>query len=332
MKTSVAREVKFHYSSRRILSGSDLSRRRLPYMEARAAADGPVVWLTAGCHSDEVGGIVVVQELFKRLRKLPLRTGSVHAFPLMNPIGFELGSRHLAISEEDLNRSFPGSATGTLAERIADLIFSSIEATAPAVVLDLHNDWIRSISYTVLDQPPTAAGSHAFAETSRFAGAAGFPVVLETEPLRRTLSHSLLQRGIAALTFELGESYIVNEANVQHGVSAIVRVLAELGMVDAPVEPTTDPAGDAHGTLRYSGRPLASSSGILRMLVRPGQKVTKGDVVAKVFNVFGRVEETLRAEHDAVVLGYTDSAVAYPGAPVLAFGIIGSETNAPETA
>src|SRR5215213_4208112 len=157
--------TEFHYSLLKILSGSDLSRRRLPYMEARASEAGPAAWLTACAHGDEVGGIVVVQEIFKRLRRKPLLRGTLHAFPLMNPLGFEAGARHVTMSEEDLNRSFPGNAKGTLAERIADKIFAAICETHPAVVLDLHNDWIGSIPYTVLDPPPSALLSPAYEQT-----------------------------------------------------------------------------------------------------------------------------------------------------------------------
>ena len=93
--------------------------------------------------------------------------GELRAFPLMNPLGFDAGARHVTISEEDLNRSFPGNPQGTLAERIADIIFRSIEQTAPLIVLDLHNDWIRSIPYTVLDPPPEPVNTEVACRTKR---------------------------------------------------------------------------------------------------------------------------------------------------------------------
>ena len=111
---------KVKYSFIKILTGSDLSRRRLPFMSIESRNTGPSVWLTACGHGDEVGGMVVIQEIFKILRKKPLLKGSVYAFPLMNPIGFETASRNITLSKEDLNRSFPGNINGSLAERIAN--------------------------------------------------------------------------------------------------------------------------------------------------------------------------------------------------------------------
>jgi len=323
---AVPREAKqqFHYSFLKILSGSDLSRRRLPYMTAVSPHAGPAVWLTACSHGEEVGGIAVVQEVFKRLRKRPLLKGSLHAFPLMNPLGFEMGTRLIAMSEEDLNRSFPGSPTGTLAERIADRIFRAIAETGPSVVLDLHNDWIRSIPYTVLDPSPAGDGNPLYERTAEVAGWTGFPIVVEPEAIRRTLSHSLMQRGVAALTIELSESYVVNEKIVDQGVGCVFNVLSQLGMVEPMGEPFFYPlpAELAGKRFRYSSQPVASTSGILRFLARPGQVVRAGQPVAKVHNAFGRLQETLTAQGDALVLGFSDSSVAYPGAPVMAFGLL----------
>jgi hypothetical protein len=315
---------RFHYAFLKILSGSDLSRRRLPYMQAKSPRRGPTVWLAACSHGDEVGGIVVVQEVFKRLRKLTLLKGTLHAFPLMNPLGFEAGTRHVSFSEEDLNRSFPGNPTGTLAERIADKIFGTMVETQPTVVLDLHNDWIRSMPYTVLDPPSANLVGDVEQRTTAIAVATGFPVVTEQDTLRKTLSHSLVQRGIAALTIELGESHVVNEENVEFGVNSVFNVLSDLGMLARAPVPFQYPVPDdlIGKPLRYSNQPVSSTSGIIRFLVDVGTLVRAGQSVAKVYNAFGRLQETLLATNDGIVLGHSDSSVAFPGAPVMAFGLL----------
>jgi len=130
--------VKIHYTFKKIMTGSDLSHRRLPLMTATSANPGPLVWLTACSHGDEVSGIVVIQEIFKGIRRRLLR-GSVKAFPLMNPLGFETKSRNITMSREDLNRSFPGSPNGSLGERIANRIFSEIVENKPDIVLEGGN-------------------------------------------------------------------------------------------------------------------------------------------------------------------------------------------------
>lgn len=314
---------KISYTFHRILSGLDLSRRRLPVMRATSATPGPVVWLTACAHGDEVGGMVVIQEVFKRLRKSPLRCGTLHAFPMMNPLGFEVGSRHVTLSEEDLNRSFPGDADGSLAERIAAHIFRHIVDTKPAAVLDLHNDWVRSIPYCVLDAPPTVKNK-AYATAQLLAGETGMVVVVESAPEPRSLSRALLDCNIPALTLELGEAMVVVEHNVALGLESVWCVLTKLGLTEPapiPIEIGV-PEAARKRVLLYSSRPYSSTSGVIRFLCHPGDIVKGGQPVAQIYNAFGKLGETVKAHADAIVLGCSDSSVAYPGAPIMAFGVL----------
>jgi predicted deacylase len=255
------------YSFLRILTGSDMSRRRLPLMSIKGPGEGPVVWLTACVHGDEVGGIVIIQELFRKLSSRLLR-GSVRAFPLMNPIGFETVSRQITLSKEDLNRSFPGDSNGSLAERIAERILTTITVTQPVLVLDLHSDWIRSIPYALIDRRAGSEGTDADDRTRKFARVTGLATVVEAEDVPNTLSSSLLDQGIPALTLEMGQSYVVDEKSIEQGVSSIWNVLAHLQMVDRPDAsfryPLPDVARDR--LLQYFDQPLSSTSGIVRSL------------------------------------------------------------------
>ena len=318
---------KFHYSFMKILTGSDLSHRRLPVMQVSSGIPEPVVWLTACAHGDEVGGIVIIQEIFKSLRKTPLLRGTLMAFPLMNPIGFETGTRNVPYSKEDLNRSFPGREGGSVAERIAHQIFQTIIQTNPTLVLDLHNDWTDSIPYTLLD--PVMENLELSVRLKRFARKTGFPMVLEDADAdsihwKQTLSGSLVSRGVSALTMELGGAYVVYEKNVTLGVKSIRGVLAELGMInekDPPKPFSLDNSGEKR-MLYYTHQPVSSSCGIIRFLVKPGQEVRAGQAVARIYNAFGKLQETLRAGREGIVLGHTDSSVSFPGLPIIAFAVV----------
>ncbi len=330
-------KAKIHYSFLKILTGSDLSRRRLPYMSARGDNPGPAVWLTACCHGDEVGGIVIIQEIFRIVRKSGLTSGFLHAFPLMNPIGFEAMSRHIPLSREDLNRSFPGKAAGTLGERLARIIFETIIQTRPALVIDLHTDWTCSLPYALIDatppehrpdQQPSGGTAGIHGEIASFALGCGLPVIRDSEILHRSLSQSLLREGIRSFTLEMGESYVINEKNILVGVKSISNLLVNLGMMDVSVTEGVRDTGYrlpdviSDRILEYRQRPYSSSSGILRFLAKPGDMVSPGQPVARIYNAFGKLVETMRAEYTAMVLGHADSSMAYPGMPVMAFGCL----------
>lgn len=315
--------VNISYSFLKILTGSDLSRRRLPLMSATSGNPGPVVWLTACGHGDEVCGIAIVQEVFKEIQRRLLR-GAVYAFPLMNPIGFETSSRNITVSQEDLNRSFPGESAGSLGKRIANRVFSTIIETGPSLVVDLHNDWIKSIPYVLIDRNPGNLHKEVYERTKTLARQAGFVVVVDTDELTSSLSYNLFMQDVPALTLELGEPRVINEKNVEHGVEAIWNVLGHLEMIQAREKRFIYPTPTSYGKgklLRYSDQPLSSKSGIIRFLVKPGDEVKRGQPFAKIANAFGKHQETLRSINDAIVLGHSDSAVVFPGMPMMAFGI-----------
>lgn len=318
------------YSFVKILTGSDLSRRRLPFMSIESAEPGPVVWLTGCIHGDEVTGIVTIQEVFRAVKRQRLLRGSLYAFPLMNPIGFEAASRNITLSREDLNRCFPGDPNGSLAERIAERIFGTITETSPSLVLDLHNDWMKSIPHVLLDRHPGRAHQKAYGMAEDIAKTSGFVMIRETEPVTKSFSYSLLDRDIPALTLELGESNIVSEENVEYGRRSILGILARLGMLEKRQEAFAfeTPEAVQGRVLAFSDRPVSAITGVTRFIAKPGEMVAQGQAVARIYNTFGKLQDTVRALGDGIVLGHSDSSVAFPGAPIMAFGMLPTKNDA----
>ena len=328
-------DLRIRYAFKKILTGSDLSRRRLPFMSAEATAEGPTLWLTACSHGDEAGGIVIIQEIFKKIkREHILKKGSIYAFPLMNPIGFETGSRHIPFSKEDLNRSFPGNPKGSLGERIAHIIFTAVMEKKPTFLIDLHNDWISSIPYALIEPKPDdnqeelSSKQYCRAEekSDRFAFITGLPVVRDSDVIPGSLAFSLMQNGVPSLTLEMGESYVINEINIALGVQSILNVMATLDMIGQEHVKSLHlpiPGRIRNTVLEYSAKPFSSTSGIIRFMVQPGNIINKNQPIAKIFNTFGKHQETLKSVHDGFVLGLSESATAFPGMPVMAIGVCG---------
>ncbi len=313
------KKIKTHYFFLKVMTGYDLSKRRIPVMEMESTNRGPLVVLTACMHGDETGGTVVVHELFRMLKR-NLRCGKVLAFPILNPFGFEITSRRISISNEDLNRSFPGNINGSLAQRIAAIVMNNIINRKPDLVLDLHNDWNKSIPYVLIDN---IQDSVILSRLRRYAKVSELPAIQESEKIRGSFSYCLNNSGIPALTLELGESLIINEKNVTYGINAVLNILSVLGMLHGPVK-TMDidlPEPARNKILTYSSRPLCSTSGIIRFIKKPGDSINEGDKLARVYNAFGRLTETITSIQDGIILGHNDYAVAYPGSPVMAFGV-----------
>jgi predicted deacylase len=299
----------------------DIIQRRIAVLSADSKLPGPVIWLTACVHGDEVGGTAIVHEVFAALRKSGLKRGSVHAFPLVNSMGFENVSRFINTDREDLNRCFPGNLAGSMGEKLAKRLFDTIMKTKPDLVIDLHNDWVRSVPYVLIDPPKTYPSVEVHRRVLESANATGLLLVEDSDvfhPLRNTLAGAIVEAGVPAFTIEAGGSFAIVEESVIAGTEAVLAVLRLQQMIDVP--PTTVAQKGTIKPLMYTNRPLCTTSGLIRFSVSPGQKIKKGQLLAKVYSAFGSDEETLRASVDGFVLGLEDHARVLPGKEVIAIG------------
>ncbi|MCF7984767.1 MAG: succinylglutamate desuccinylase/aspartoacylase family protein, partial [Thiohalocapsa sp.] len=87
----------------------------LPVHVLHGRRPGPRLFLTAAVHGDEINGIGIIRRLLTSAALRNLR-GTLLAVPVVNVYGFVRHSRYLP-DRRDLNRSFPGSGSGSLAAR-----------------------------------------------------------------------------------------------------------------------------------------------------------------------------------------------------------------------
>ncbi|HEY5624214.1 MAG TPA: succinylglutamate desuccinylase/aspartoacylase family protein [Gammaproteobacteria bacterium] len=307
----------------------DIVQRRIPVMKLDSRRPGPVVWLTACIHGDEPGGTAIVQDVFRKLRKVGLECGSLHALPLINSTGFENVSRYINAEREDLNRCFPGNAKGTAGERIARRIFDLIAETDPALVVDLHNDWIQSVPYVVLEPRAVFSNSVVRQRATRAAAATGLLVVQESanEDTTGTLTGALAATGVPAFTIEAGGACGIVESGVRSGKTAILGVLRQLGMSTIDLDDERKVSKSAR-VFNYTNQPLCTSTGIIRFSVEPGEAVDASQEIGRVYSAFGSLEERLYASRPGYVLGISDHARALPGSEVIAIAEYGEPTPA----
>jgi len=299
---------------------TDIIQRRIPVITLASGEPGPNVWLSGCIHGDEPGGAVIIHDLVKAIRAEGMTAGTLHALPLINSLGFENVSRFINSDREDLNRCFPGDPKGTMGERIARRLFDQIMRTEPDLVIDLHNDWIQSMPYVLIEPRELFGARGPRARTIELAQATGILLVQEAdaEPdLARTLTGALVAAGVPAFTVEAGGAGGIVEASVEAGVTAVLGVLSRLGMLPESMA-SRAPKPSPRRVLDYTSHPLCTSSGIVRFAVAPGDEVSAEQKVATVYSAFGSVEETLRAARDGIVLGVADHARAVPGTEVIA--------------
>ena len=281
--------------------------------------NGFEAFFTGVLGGDEVGGVAVVHDVVATLRKSGLRCGSVRAVPLVNSMGFETVSRFFNSDREDLNRCFPGRADGTMGQQVARRLFDTMIKSAPALVIDIHNDWVRSVPYILIEAARSGHQASADHAALRLARAAGLLLVADPDtyqPSHNTLSGALMEAGVPAFTIEAGGAYSVVEEGVACATEAVLRVLHCLDMLTTDAAP--DDSAESAMPCEYTNKPLCTKNGLLRFAVQPGERVTTGQALAHVYSAFGSLEETLTATAPGLVLGLEDHARALPGREFIA--------------
>lgn len=252
---------------------------------------GPVMFVSAAVHGDEVIGVEIVRRL---LRAKPLESlrGTVLVVPVVNSFGFLNRSRYLP-DRRDLNRCFPGTTKGSLGSRLAHIFLNDVVLRCDFGV-DLHS---AAIHRTNLPQCRITAGDKT---TAAMAQAFGAPVVLASSLREGSLRAEAAERGTPVLLYEAGEGLRFDEFAVRAGVAGILRVMRAKDMIAAK------------GVTRARTAPLfctssqwlrAPAGGLLRTFRDTGETVAEGDVLAAVADPFGETETELLAPSGGILIG-----------------------------
>lgn len=261
----------------------------MPVHVVHGAQPGPRLFVSAAIHGDEINGV----EIIRRLLLLPLlkrMRGVLLAVPVVNVHGFIHHSRYLP-DRRDLNRSFPGSADGSLTARLAHLFMTEIMQNATHGI-DLHTGALHRSNLPQiradLDDP----------ETARLARSFRVPVLLNSSIRAGSLREMALRHGMPVLLYEAGEALRFDEAGIATGVRGIVDVMRTLGMLPPRRTPHT-----AHALVARASVWLRSpDSGIFRTTRELGHRVRKGDVLGVVADPFGEREADVVAPVDGLIV------------------------------
>jgi predicted deacylase len=278
----------------------------LPVAVVAGASEGPVLYLQAGLHGDELTGIDVCRRVLAELDPEQM-SGTVVSVPLANPPAHRSRTR-AAVNEErgpiDANRVFPGSPGGLLTERIVNTLFDEFIAHAD-LVLDLHSalDGCTIAPFVYIDPDDDSTGTLRARESA--ARAFGTPYLyykargqkLGTSDMARSLRSQADTKGIASFSAEMGESRRVTAAYVPIGVRGVHNVLRHMGIVPGDVE--RPPHQRAFRTITLVH---AQQGGQLRWLAEVEDEVRDGQPIAEVVDVFGVVVDQLTAPTDGFVL------------------------------
>lgn len=273
----------------------------LPVYVINGQRPGPVLFVCAAIHGDEINGVEIIRRLL-RVKGLKKINGALIAVPVVNVYGFITRSRYLP-DRRDLNRSFPGSDTGSMAARLADVFLKEIVNQCTHGI-DLHTGAIGRENL-----PQIRARIEGAEETEQMARSFGAPLILNSEIVEGSLRRAVAER-IPVLVYEAGEALRFDEVAIRAGVKGITRVMRHLGMLSANKArpPLKEPL--IASTSRWVRAP---QSGIMRTIVPLGAHVHVGQTIGWVADPFGEREEEIQSPVPGIVIGRNNLPLVHEG-------------------
>lgn len=280
-------------------SGRDVS---FPVHVKRGSAPGPTLFVTAAVHGDELNGTGAIRSLIGD-PELELTSGTLILVPVVNVLGFETHSRYLP-DRRDLNRCFPGSATGSQASRLARVVFEEIVGRCDYGI-DLHTAAVRRTNF------PNIRGDLSNSRVNELAVGFGCEILVNDAGPDGSFRRAACDSGCATITLEAGEVWKVEPSVVEFAQRGIKNVLRSFGMIPGEVrKPAFRSVVERMSWVR------SNNAGFLQFHLAPGSTVQKGEPIATCTTLLGRDPMVIEAPCDGIILGMTTLPVTAPGEPV----------------
>jgi predicted deacylase len=297
--------VRFDYAVAPLASGAWVT---VPVQILAGARAHPRVVAVAGIHGDEAEGMLALLDFWQAC-DLDDLDGTVVLVPVANPMAFAAHARRSPVDGLDLNRTFPGRPDGTISERLAYRLLHDVVAGAD-FLFTLHSWFATGSGVPYVEYP---AGTTPLAVRSREAGiAAGFRRLRASGWPEGALVPAANALGVPGLEAEIGGHGMSSAANRAAYVDHLRRLLQHLGALRGAPPANLDPEFYGRGHL------MAPASGLLRLIVRPGDLVKPDELLATICDLHGASVAEIRSPHGGLVAGVREFVSVNAGEHVIA--------------
>ncbi|WP_342644820.1 M14 family metallopeptidase [Mucilaginibacter sp. CSA2-8R] len=273
----------------------------IPVTVFNGKAPGKALGIVAGIHGFEYPPIVAAQQLAQSLDPAQMN-GTLILVHMANVPAFL--QRSVALNQMDgknLNRSFPGKASGTITERMAYTIANQIIARCDYVI-DAHSGEANNDLKPYAGYYNHTATPELSKKSRGFATALGFNYVIQfdnlpgvTEP-SKYCSREAVVRGIPAADIECGRYGIAEPEMVNKVVTAYHNALNYLKITNGTLGKVTP--------LYVRNRTFINSNydGFFYSRLKAGEFVKKGATLGYITNFFGNKIMDVQSPVDGIIM------------------------------
>ena len=281
----------------------------LPVWIFKGQQAGKKVMITAGIHGDELNGILTAQQLARQLQHTDI-CGSVIIVPAINLSGIVHHHRDFHGADQDLstvnlNRYFPGNNQGNAAERYLAQLWQHLLLPNADIAIDLHTQTTGTCYplYVFADFRIESALSMARLMT---------PDAILNDPGDHGVLETVWnQHGVSAITVEVGSGKITQPTLINRAVMGVMQIIKnQHQLTTATLTPCTIEADNVTSI-------QADVGGLTLANVEMLATVSKGDIIATQYDLFGNEIKRYTAPRDGIVLSHNTDALRDAGALIV---------------
>lgn len=265
----------------------------------RSKKDGPTALILGGVHGDEVNGVEIVRRSIEENIYKDLQIGTVIAIPVVNIYGFINFSRDVP-DGKDINRSFPGSKSGSLAARVAFHLSRKILPLADFGI-DFHTGGRGNFNY------PQIRYTSGHEASEQLAKAFAAPVLLSKKTIPKSLRKYAKELEIPMLVYEGGENLRMDSYATAEGLEGLKRVLIHKKMLSGKI--TEKPS--AH--FAKSSWIRSPKAGMFQFIKQSGDPIQKGETIGFITDAYGLEKHKLTANRAGYIIGHNNLPVVSQG-------------------
>lgn len=240
---------------------------------------GPTALVTGANHGDEYEGPIAIRQLINSATP-EATSGRLILIPQLNMPAFEAATRTSPIDGVNLNRAFPGIATGTLTQRLAAFVNDHLIPPAD-LVIDFHSggktlDFLPMAISHILDDA---------AQDARCAAAARAFGAPYTARLREIDDAGMFdgaaeRAGKTFVTTEIGGAGTSTPASASVALDGLLRTLAHHGILSAAPAPAPSRGLDLSDPLGFH---FSTRGGLFHPLATLGDIVVQDQPLAHIY-------------------------------------------------
>ncbi len=278
----------------------------IPMFVYRGVEEGPSLLLSAGMHGDEINGVEIVREILDNNHH-HVQRGTVVCVPIINVFGFLFYSRYVP-DGKDVNRSFPGHSSGSLASKVAHTVMNEI---IPYIDygIDFHTGGDQRENY------PQTRCDFSDTKAKELVDAFKAPFTIHSEMIPKSLRASAYEKGKSIVVYEAGESVRFNRFAIEEGINGALRVMHHLKMIDNAPEPNHK----SHVLKRKSWL-RCENSGMWISEINLNDFVKKGQRLGYITSPYGDFKVEVKADEMGYVIGLNNQPVVNKGDALVHIG------------